>query len=208
MPSSPKAAFGREGGRSASKAKSDWREGISGELAAAKRLSVLGVGNAQRGDDAAGSLFIRRLEDELARRKSRPAAPAAGSPASRPDLKKTSLADFEILDGGAAPENVTGVIRRFRPTHVLVVDAAVGGHRPGTIFIVDRDKVREDDISTHRLPLFHLARYLEEDIGCRVILLGIEPKATGPGKPVSREVRAAASRLAAWLGRTLMGQRA
>jgi len=208
MPSSPKPPFGKERGRPASKAKSDWREGISRELAAAKRLFVLGVGNVQRGDDAAGSLFIRRLKGELARRKSRRAAPAAGSPASRADLKKSSLVDLQVLDGGTAPENVTGVIRGFRPTHVLIVDAAAGGHRPGTIFIMDRDKIREDDISTHRLPLFHLARYLEEDIGCRVILLGIELKAAGPGRPVSREVRAAASRLAAWLGRVLPVQRA
>ena len=208
MPSSPKAPFGRERSRSASKAKSDWRKGVSRELAAAKRLFVLGVGNLQRGDDAAGSLFIRRLEGELARRKSRLAAPAAGPSASRADLKKSSLVDLQVLDGGAAPENVTGVIRGFRPTHVLIVDAAAGGHRPGTIFIMDRDKIREDDISTHRLPLFHLARYLEEDIGCRVILLGIELKAAGPGRPVSREVGAAASRLASWLGRVLPVQRA
>ena len=112
-----------------------------------------------------------------------------------------------MIDAGETPENLTSLIREFRPTHVLIVDAAVAGYRPGTIFLVDRRKIRREDVSTHRLPLSLLARYLEESIGCRAILVGIEPTEVTWGKPVSPEVREAATELAAWLTETLTGNR-
>jgi hydrogenase 3 maturation protease len=75
----------------------------------------------------------------------------------------------------------------------------MGGQRPGTISLVDKKKIRQEDVSTHRLPLSLLVRYLEETIGCRVIVVGIEPKDVAWGKPASAAVRTAAARLAAWL---------
>jgi hydrogenase maturation protease HycI len=190
------------------KTESDWRRTIRKELGKAERLVVLGIGNAQRGDDAAGTLFIRRLEGELARRRPRSSGSAPGADAARPGLKKPSLLELRVLDAGAAPENVTGLIRGFRPTHVLIIDAAAGNHRPGTIFVMDKEKIRDEDISTHRLPLFHLVRYLEEGIGCRVILIGIEPKTTAWGTVVSPEVKAAAMQFAGWLRQILSAKRA
>jgi hydrogenase 3 maturation protease len=207
MPASKKPQIRRKRGRAAAKTWFGWRGAVSRALDSAERLFVLGIGNTERGDDAAGSLFIRLLGEELARRKPRSPASASVPRAAWPALGKSAPREFQTLDGGAAPENVTGLIRKFRPTHVLIIDAAVGSHRPGTIFVMDKNNIREDDISTHRPPLSHLVRYLEEDIGCRVILIGIEPKATGPGKPVSREVKAAAVRLAVWLGEALAAHR-
>jgi hydrogenase 3 maturation protease len=113
--------------------------------------------------------------------------------------KKSAARKIRILDAGETPESATGLIRKFRPTHVLIVDAAVGDHQPGTIFFIDKEKIRQEDISTHRIPLAHLVRYVEETIGCRVILVGIEPQAVAWGKPVSAAVRAAVYQLAAGL---------
>lgn len=176
----------------------NWREGISKELEKTRRLFVLGIGNCCKGDDAAGSLFIRLLTRELTPKKHRTGALAEES---GPPL------EFQVLDAGEAPESVTGFIREFRPTHVLIVDSAVTGRRPGAIFIIDRKKISQEDVSTHRLPLSLLARYLEESIVCRVILVGIEPKEIAWGKPVSAAVRTAAARLSAWLAEALTGQR-
>lgn len=185
----------------------DWRSGISKEIKRAERLFVLGVGNRRRGDDAAGSLCVRLLKKEIAQRKPRAdASPAESSLLLRTSRKGAPL-ELEVLDAGETPESVTGLIRDFQPTHVLVVDAAVGGHRPGTIFLIDKKKIRQEDISTHRLPLFHLVRYLEESIGCRVILVGIEPQESAWGKPVSATVRAAVSLLAAGLADIWTAQR-
>jgi hydrogenase 3 maturation protease len=140
---------------------------------------MLGVGNRRRGDDAAGSLCVRLLKKQMA--------------------KKGAAREVRVLDARETPESATGLIREFRPTHVLIIDAAAGGHQPGTVFLIDKRKIAQEDISTHRIPLAHLVRYLEVSIGCRVILIGIEPEEVGWGKPVSAPVRKAAARLAAWL---------
>lgn len=180
---------------------------ISQELEKAGRLFVLGIGNKHKGDDAAGSLCIRLLKKRIIQRKSR--ADLGSAEAARPGLSKrtTSHLAVRLLDAGETPEAATGLIREFRPTHVLIVDAAAGGHEPGTIFVIDKEKISQNDISTHRLPLFYLVRYLEEGIGCRVILVGIEPKEIAWGKPVTLAVGRAAARLAAYLGEILTARR-
>ena len=109
--------------------------------------------------------------------------------------------EVQVLDAVESPENATGLIREFRPTHVLIVDAALGGFEAGTIFIINRKKIAQEEISTHRIPLVHLVRYLEESIGCRVILVGIKPQEIAWGKPVSPAVKAGVARLAAWLAK-------
>jgi len=176
-----------------------WRETIFWELEKAERLFVLGIGNRRKGDDAVGSLCVRLLKREIVQRERRADAGSAGTARLGGTKKKTPPIELQVLDAGETPEAATGLIRKFRPTHVLIVDAAVGGHQAGTIFVIDKDKIRQDDISTHRLPLCHLVRYLEETTGCRVILVGIEPKEVAWGEPVSAIVRAAAIDLAAYL---------
>lgn len=179
----------------------DWSRELSAALRGAARLVVLGVGNPNKGDDAAGCLFVRGLQRELGRRERSARAGRRETERSGAQSKKFLLLEVLAFDAGEAPENSTGRIREFRPTHVLIVDAALGGFDPGTIFLIDREKISQDDISTHRIPLVYLVRYLEEDVGCRVILAGIEPKDLAWGKPVSSSVKAAAARLAAWLAR-------
>ncbi len=85
-----------------------------------------------------------------------------------------------------APENFTGAVRAFAPSHVLVLDAASAGFPPGTVFPVDPSAVPDEDVSTHRTPLSTLADYLERTVGCRVLVLGIEPKAFSPGRAAER----------------------
>ncbi len=180
---------------------SGWSGEISRKLKGAERLFVLGVGNLRKGDDAAGSLCVRLLTREVTRGRRRPDAGSEEAVRPRRKPRKSSPLEFQVLDAGESPESATGLIREFRPTHVLIVDAAMGGFRPGTIFIVEKEKISHEDISTHRIPLIHLVRYLEESVGCRTVLIGIEPKELAWGKPVSPSVKAAAARLAAWLAR-------
>lgn len=205
--SKPRSSPRRRPGPLPRNPRADWRSSISKEIKQSERLFVLGIGNERKGDDAAGTLCIRLLKRQLARRKfaAEDAPPESG--ARRGGLRKVPPSEFRVIDAGETPENLTSLIREFRPTHVLIVDAAVAGYRPGTIFLVDRRKIRREDVSTHRLPLSLLARYLEESIGCRAILVGIEPTEVTWGKPVSPEVREAATELAAWLTETLTGNR-
>jgi hydrogenase 3 maturation protease len=183
-----------------------WCEIISQELERAKRLFVLGIGNKRKGDDAAGNLFVRLFKREMARKKRSADSGSAGI--GRPGRPKSKSPPLELrgLDAGETPESSTGLIRKFRPTHVLIVDAALGGHQPGTIFVIDKENIRQEDLSTHRIPLALLVRYLEETIGCRVILVGIEPKEIAWGIPASSAVKTAAARLAGWLAETLLAR--
>ena len=156
-----------------------WRVDLAGKLRAAERLVILGVGNSRRGDDAAGGLVVRQLLKKLGSQK-------------EPGIC--------LLDGGEVPESLTGEIRKFGPSHVLIVDTASGGYEPGTIFLVDREKISQDDLTTHRIPLSLLVRYLEESVGCRVLIIGIEPCLLGLGEPLSdavtKAVRLLSKRLA------------
>jgi hydrogenase 3 maturation protease len=178
---------------------SNWSREISRKLKGAERLFVLGVGNRRKGDDAAGSLCIRLLAREVTRRKRSPSAGGEESGRPRASPRKPPALEFQVLDAGETPENATGLIRDFRPTHVLIIDAALGGFQPGTINVIDKEKIGDEDISTHRIPLVHLVRYLEESVGCRVIPVGIEPATLAWDEPVSPAVRKAASELAVYL---------
>jgi hydrogenase 3 maturation protease len=195
-----------------------WRARLARELRSAGRLVVLGVGNEDRADDGAGSLCARLLERKLRHPSGSESASGAQNVSKKMqiDAKKMQKNTFEagvaarsqlapggsaapivqVLDGGDAPENATGAIRRFRPTHVLIIDAAAGGREPGSIFFISRKKIPDEDISTHRIPLSRLVRYLEESIGCRVLVVGIEPRDTAWGKPPSPAARKAAAELA------------
>lgn len=151
-----------------------WDELLDAELAKADRVVILGVGNERKGDDAAGVLcavLIRRMLTAV-----------------RPDVL--------IINGGEAPENETGQVRKFKPSHVLVIDAGFGGYTPGTIFVVDPQAVSVDDLSTHHLPLSLLLRYLEASLECRVICLAIEPRLIEMSRGLSDEVKRAVAALA------------
>jgi hydrogenase 3 maturation protease len=132
-----------------------WKRKIDAFLSAPGRLSILGVGNPEKGDDAAGPTSADRLKDSL------------GNTLSR---------DVQIINTGVVPENFTGDIRRFKTDKTLIIDAVICGQTPGTIFIVDPGSIRDDDISSHRMPLSMLDRFLKESIGCDVLIIGIEPE--------------------------------
>ena len=58
--------------------------------------------------------------------------------------------------------------------------------------------------STHMLPLPVLLKYLEAEVPCEVICIGIQPKCTEAGFSLSEEVREGTERLAEDFYRTLI----
>jgi hydrogenase 3 maturation protease len=127
---------------------------------------VVGVGSTLRSDDAAG------LHIALA-------------------LRALALPNVFVLLGDTAPENVTGEVRRARPTHVLFVDAADLGESPGFMRLLDAAEVGGMSSSTHTLPLGVIADYLTLELGCRVLFLGLQPKSVAFGDTISDEVASA-----------------
>ena len=161
-----------------------WKRRLARALGRPEKLAVLGVGNVGKGDDAAG---VRAAEALLR-------LTGAGTPRSasaRPRL--------EVFVAHDVPENFTGPVRRSGASVALIIDAASGGHRPGTVFLVDPAAIPAEDVSSHRTPLAALAAYLERTAGCRVVILGIEPRGFIEGSALSGPVRAAAAEVAGWL---------
>jgi hydrogenase 3 maturation protease len=140
------------------------------------RVAVLGVGNELNGDDGAGVRVVRELAARL------PVTPGV-----------------LLIDGGTAPENFTGPLRRFRPDLVLEIDAAQLGASPGTAAWVDWREADGLSASTHTLPPSVLATFLTEELGCRVSLIGIQPAGLELNQPLSPDVERAACQLAAAL---------
>jgi len=145
-------------------------------LAGAERVAVLGVGHELRRDDGVGVVVARRVNDLLAR------AAEEGRP-------RIGVCGFE---GGPAPESSTGALRRFAPTHVIIVDAADMGENPGTARLVSEEAVAGTGFSTHSMPLTVLSEYLRRSLGCSVVLLGIQPLSIEFGEGLSGPVGEAA----------------
>src|SRR5271157_835991 len=132
---------------------------------------VLGVGSELRSDDAVGVRVAQKLAGQEA------------------------LRGVHAVDGGAAPENTTAEVRRIRPTHVLIVDAAAMGEQPGTIRFIDPKNVGGASFGTHGLPLTVLADYLRSELHCEVIIVGIQPLCVEYGEELSAPVADAAEEL-------------
>jgi hydrogenase maturation protease len=135
--------------------KRSWENEVREALGAAGRIVVLGVGNPDKADDGAG---------------------ICAAAAVRKRLSPTRKRYVRVLLGGPSPENLTGKIRAFRPGLVLILDAALGGRNPGALFLVAPEKIADDGVTTHQISLHQLVSYIEESIGCPVIVLGIQPK--------------------------------
>lgn len=91
-------------------------------------------------------------------------------------------------EGCAAPENLTGEIARFKPSHVLLVDAAHLGKEPGTVEVLDPGNISGVSFSTHMLPAPIFMGYLEKTANCRALVVGIEPAQTDVLGPISPSV--------------------
>jgi hydrogenase 3 maturation protease len=126
------------------------------------------VGNELRGDDSAGLLVARGLLE-------------------RDPICENTL----VLEGGPAPENLTYLLRPYRPELVIFVDAAHMGEQPGFIAWIPLEAIDGMSASTHSLPLSLLARFLCMEFSCEVLVLGIQPGQNEIGKSLSPEVRTA-----------------
>jgi len=141
---------------------------LKNKLQGAKRIAVLGVGSDLRADDAAGLLVAGELE--------------------RACLEPDNRAQLKVFLGNTAPENLTGEIKKFCPTHIIIIDAADGQKEAGAVTLIDPDKTGGIPFCTHQLPLKIIADYLVKSLRCKVIVIGIQPKAFDFGASPSKEV--------------------
>jgi hydrogenase 3 maturation protease len=154
------------------------------KLKNARRVALLGIGSDLRADDAAGLEVCAAVETVLKKKRRR-------------CLRHPSVSDVlvprrcAVFYGHTAPENVTGEIRRFAPSHTIIIDAADFGLSAGKVSVVDLSETGGVSCSTHRLPMAIFADYLVRSLCCTPIFIGIQPATLEFGMSLSVEVRQA-----------------
>lgn len=102
-------------------------------------------------------------------------------------------ADWTVVQGKWAPENVIGHIQRLAPDLLVVVDAADMGLPPGSFRRLTQAEADRMFGSTHGIPLPFLLSLLGR---CEnVVLIGVQPADLSFGEELSPEVRAGAEAL-------------
>lgn len=145
---------------------------LKNRLNGAKKIALLGVGSEFRADDAAGMLVAERIDKETKRQRN----------------KETKIA-LKVFLGATAPENLTGEIIKFKPSHIIIVDTADIKQKPGTILLIETKDLGEGvSFSTHKLPPKVMMDYFIKLLKCKIMVIGIQPKSIIFGKAVSREV--------------------
>lgn len=136
----------------------DFEVEMERRLEGARRVAFVGIGDELQPRDRLGMLAAR-------------------------EIGALRLKDVRVFLAGPVPESFTAPIRRFRPDHVVLLDAADMGLRPGAVDVIDASRVRGTRLSTHALPLSVVIEYLETTAKVPVTLVGIQPDLDhgGPG---------------------------
>lgn len=144
----------------------------------AKRIAVLGIGSDLRADDNAGMLVAEAI-NKYAIRNTR-------------DAIRT-----RAFLGSTAPENLTGEIKRFDPTHLIIIDTADIKVKPGAVLLLKAEDLGAGvSFSTHKLPAKILIDYFTKSMKCDIVFIGIQPKSLKFGGRVSREVMSSVKEVA------------
>jgi hydrogenase 3 maturation protease len=139
-------------------------EGLLREwLTNCRKLVVLGIGNPLRRDDAVGLRIVRMLRNRVPQ-------------------------NVRLFECQTVPENFLGRIRRLKPSHVLMLDAAHFDEKPGVTRLVTPKEIAGVVVSTHALPLSMLAELIQKSVGAKVVLLGVQPRLVGFGEQLSPEI--------------------
>lgn len=147
-----------------------------------RKIAFLGVGSPVRSDDSVGLYVVSELEKCLADDPTR---------------------ELRFYLGESAPENFSGEIRNFAPTHTIIFDAANMGTSPGTFAVIDPETIGGVSFATHMLPLKILVNYFIATTGCQIAVIGVQPKNLEFGESLSPEIKAAADALIAALNARL-----
>jgi len=137
----------------------------------AERIVIAGIGNPIRMDDFVGVKIVQNLRGKV------------------PET-------VHLIECETVPESFTQQIVDFDPTHILLIDAAVLGKKPGASILIEHKKLAiYPAISTHALPLRIFCNFLAENTKAKIALLLIEPKQTNFGENLTPIVENATKKI-------------
>lgn len=148
-------------------------------LSNARRVVIAGVGNPLRRDDFVGVHIVRKLRDKVSR-------------------------SVYLIECETVPESFIGPITEFKPSHILIIDAALLNQKPGSSKLIEPAQLAGPPaISTHALPLQIFCEYLASTLEAKVALLLIQPGDASFGEGLTEEVEKTAEYLTNLLSKIL-----
>jgi hydrogenase 3 maturation protease len=151
--------------------KSSIQRELKNWLADSERIVVAGVGNPIRTDDFVGVKIVQDLNGKVSER-------------------------VHLIECETVPESFMQEIVDLKPSHVLLIDAAVLGLKPGETRLVFPEQVTDfPAITTHMLPLRIFCEYIAKMTEAKIALLLIEPENTEFGEGLTPEVQKAAEKI-------------
>ena len=138
----------------------------------AEKIIVAGIGNPIRQDDNVGLRVVESLQGRVRE-------------------------NVFLLECETVPESYLLDIEQTKPSHVLLIDAAFLGLKPGESKLFEAEKIADfPAVTSHVLPLRIFCDYIKKATGTKIGLLLIEPKCMEFGEGLSVEVESAAKALA------------
>jgi hydrogenase 3 maturation protease len=138
------------------------------DLAGDGRVYVLGLGNTDRADDGAGILVALALKERF---------------------PSFSYSEHDGVEG-----TVLDISEKEEDATVLFVDAANMGLEPGSIKVIPKDKIKETEITTHRVAVALMASILERS-GKKAAVICIQPETIEFRGRVSKPVQASVQKV-------------
>ncbi len=126
-----------------------------------KNTVILGVGNPLQGDDAIGPSLVDFLRGRV---------------------------EATVINAGEVPENYLSAIQAAQPEVVLIIVALELGAEPGSLAVVDADRLRAIENFTRNPGLAFLAVEIQDRTGAEVILVGVQPEGTAFAAELSTPV--------------------
>lgn len=140
-------------------------------LSDARRVVVTGIGNPLRKDDFVGVEIVRNLREKVSQL-------------------------VYLIECETVPESFIGPITKFKPTHILLIDAGILNQKHGSSKLIKPNQMAtQTAISTHALPLQIFCKYLARTTGAEITLLVIQPKDTSFGEGLTAELKETAKHL-------------
>jgi hydrogenase 3 maturation protease len=149
----------------------DVEESLKDWFSGAQRVVIAGIGNPFRKDDFVGVEIVRNLQKRVSR-------------------------SVYLIEAETVPESYIEPITKFKPTHILLIDAGLLNLTPGSSRLVDTAQLaKRTSISTHTLPLRIFCDYLVKTTDAKISLLVIQPKDTSFGEGLTPKLRETATNL-------------
>jgi hydrogenase 3 maturation protease len=151
--------------------KSSIQRELKNWLTGSERIVVAGIGNPIRTDDSVGVKIVQDLNGKVSER-------------------------VYLIECETVPESFMQEIVDLKPSHVLLIDAAILGLKPGETRLIFPEQVADfPAVTTHVLPLRIFCEYIAKMTEAKIALLLIEPENTEFGEGLTPEVRKAAEKI-------------